>query len=75
MANYFSLPLELRQQILLHAFALADEQDAECPFQQFSKLFDATLLLPNITDRIYELAEVRLPDSLQDVRYMQTYPL
>ena len=51
MANYFTLSLELRQQILFEAFKNTDRRDCDSLYE-FRELFN-----PKIAARIYEYAE------------------
>ena len=75
MANYFSLPLEIRQQILFEAFALCDQQDAEKPLREFREFLNAVCLYSKITDRLFELTRVQLADDRSNDSYKLVQPL
>ena len=72
MANFFALPLELRQQILFEAFAIADKQDAQS-LSNFSKLLKRGE--ESITSRIHHFAQVAISDDPASEDYCRVFPL
>lgn len=72
MANFRSLPLELRQQILFEAFKQADEQDNQYQLLRLTKLAHEH----NITRLIRQHAQARLCEDPSDVEnYFRVRPL
>ena len=72
MANFFTLPLELRQQILFEAFTITDKQDAQS-LPTFSKLLKCGE--ESITSRIHHFAQVAVSDDPASEDYCRVFAL
>ena len=74
MVNYFSLPLELRQQILFYAFARVDKKDTQSALRPFRRLFKATRALRKVNILIGYHGQVRLSEDPTAAAYRRVLP-